>query len=454
MKFYLNYNENWNHRSQLDLDWNDANSLEEKKLISFKTKAIFYEIFNGRVINSNTQEFIIVEEQEFIDYLINELVNIADKKLILRHYIILWNSKYKERFFYAKKAIDLLIDLIPKERGANEIVSLLSNYIEMTISTNYKKKCLGNIISNFYRNNEIESYSKLECLPLLLENRYFKGDFLKTLTKHLEKCCDDYILQRNIFYVESLKDQFEKFSGKIGEKPDFWFSKCAMIYENYAECKLKDIRPILSYEYFIKAKGVYAQANNSEGVNRVSVQIELLKNRKLLDRVPTHFENKKTLLSIVESFKNKADKLLLKSTKEILDYIIYDDDLFPSLNNISTDSTTKFYKELAFKTIELDNNKNTFGRNEISAIRLRVEEESKYRQILKYTTIEFLNRLFNLGTQNGKLSYEYILIYLNKYSWLSKEFSFTTSDGIVLKYVWLELLNQQIKSFFSKVNSD
>lgn len=447
---YLNHNENWNLLREMNLEWNKEEDLIVKKKIEFKIRTIHFKIDGGKVLDKKTDEILTIEDAEYIDSLIEELPKVKDEKLLLRQYLILWNSNKRE-FNYAQKAIDLIVGFIKDENGSNEIVLLVSNLVDLSISTKYKIESLESTLNSYFKESTIEGYSKIQTLEKILNNKFFESSFFKSIRKDIVNSCDEYISKRRIFHVEHLLKILQKYSSKINESNSFWFSKCAMIYETHADFRKDDDRPIISYDYYIKAKGIFKRAKDSDGERRVTGNIQLLKGKKLLDKVSIPYKYQEKLLEIRNYNIQKADDLLEYSSKDIIDFIVKNGELFPSLKNISLDPETKFKRELIFGKIELDINKNTFGRKKKSSIYLTIEEANSYKENLRLTTLVFLSRLFYIGSLNEKLSSKNILDYLTNYSWFGEPYEMVSSDGQIFEYKWITLLEEHVNFLSSEI---
>lgn len=394
--------------------------------------------------------------------MINRLKNTKNPLLKSRYATILWNSPKRHRK-YAEIAVDSFMDLVKVYEEKNKedlnenydfkVVEAVKNAYKIAFQSKYKKdeiKCeIKRLVTQFNLKNSKPSFSIFILVELMLNEKknFSKSDFigisevLWNVSKLLNKSDD---VHGSIHILEI----GQKVENKTGENKYDWKREIAKSYEILMKTS-ENKRDSAAIYFCQKALEYYKIIKDDFKISEMEKKYASLKSSHKLAKIETPVD----LTEIFKRIKEITKNLAQKEPNEIIEYLMYNDNIIPKYKKIE-----KFVEGIHLKhpMLKLTPVAALDKRGHV-AQRFSKPEEIKYHAILgqfkielELLTVNLLNEVLLMAIIENKLSYDIILKYFIDNSWFGKTISKPINDKTI-EYNWLDIIAPALFEYFNQI---
>lgn len=200
----------------------------------------------------------------------------------------------------------------------------------------------------------------------------------------------------------------------------------------------------ISHGLYLKALSHYQKAGNRTKVEEVSVTLEKAKGSLNFKTFKTEYTSP-TLERYWKAIIKHLDRLIDEgSPSDIYRYLILGKGLIPKAYLLEQYIQPDFMKIAKVMSFDINRNVDVGGTGGINS----------YFMQLDNFTLPQLVYLFANGFKVGKISYESLIEYLKKSSWIGQDFTVADPDGDTHGFNWIDLIAPALRSFFEQSEID
>lgn len=467
----LKFTRNHKLTMRLHKEKNLVESEIQKGMIQNEIFLLDFRLFEGNALpinenvspkNGEKQEYPSLSffDDKDLNYIKERSESVCSPLLSGRYNQILWNSKLKHHDF-AKKSINGYLKYLESLTWANseefyetEFLAILQNSYCLAFQSKYRLDEHDKILKEFLNNeNDYLLIDKVFMIQFMLNHKYFKKEMFICSETILNSAFQQVLDKPNSDFAEIIKEIAVKVSPKIDVQPKIWYFKLGQVYEAFAEMrKIDDTTGMIPLKMYQNAMNNYNLARDKEALESVSLKFIDQKGRLNLTRVKLPIQEE--LLEALNKINLKrAEKLCERSPDEILDYLVFSKDIFPSFESIAKPDPNEWARSLIYTKIEFDINKNISKRSNSEENLLNDTRFEKYNLMMNINSIPFIHYIFFNGIETGKLSFKSIINYIHKNTWVGENLEESNSDGEVRVYNWLNLIMPSLHYFFSELET-
>lgn len=412
--------------------------------------------------NGEKQEYPSLSffDDKDLNYIKERSESVCSPLLSGRYNQILWNSKLKHHDF-AKKSINGYLKHLESLTWANseefyetEFLAILQNSYCLAFQSKYRLDEHDKVLKEFLNNeNDYLLRDKVLLIEFMSNHRYFKKGMFICSEAILNSAFQQVLDKPDFYFAEIIKEIAVKVSPKIDVQPKIWYFKLGQVYEAFAEMrKFDDKTGMIPLKMYQNAMNNYNLAGDNEALESVSLKFTDQKGRLNLARVKLPIQEE--LLEALNKFNVKrAEKLCERSPDEILDYLVFSKDIFPSFESIAKPDPNEWARSLIYTKIEFDINKNISKRSNSEENLLNDTRFEKYNLMMNNNSVPFICYIFFCGIETGKISFESIINYIHKNTWIGENLEESNSAGEVRVYNWLNLIMPSFYYFFTELET-
>lgn len=438
-------------KAQYEIDFLNFNIISNK--LTF--------LFSGTNDKGQTVEYPTLEQftDDTYKFLIERQKKAKSPSLKARYSHILWLSP-KKKIEYARAAINSYLELIkirenqdtsfPSEFFGLRVLENIKNAFLLSISVKYKneitKEEVIRLIKNYPETSKSANAIRFQLIELMLEQRtvFEKQDY-----KGIVAVCEQMILKSypiNKHLVIDILNLIIKVEIKQNNDTAKYEKRIAEMWEELSYDR-EDETNLVSSDFCKNALKIYKKLKDYSKVKELEKRFnELRKNIKL-----TSFGQDIDLTEIMENSRKYADKLTDKEPSAILNSLMTDKNLLPTLGEVE-EIAQKIIKQSVFKDIIGTSILDRYGN---TAQFFDGKEEYEYYQILQSYGISLqiqksylISEIIVAGVKKGKLNANSFLLFLQQYSWLGKELEMSSNGGKPVPYCWLALIAPALNEYF------
>lgn len=438
-------------KAQFEIDFLNFNICENK--LSF-----LYSCTNAK---GEIVEYPSIKEftTETYDYLFYRQQKTSSINLKARYSHIIWLSP-KKRVEFAHAAIDNYISLVrinelqdiefPEDFFGLKLLENLKNAFILSLSVNYKiettKKELIRIIKKFSFTSKSSKVVRFQLIEIMLNHKLvFRYEDYKGI---LTVCKKMFLKENDLnkhFAIDILYLSIEV-AKKTGAEILKYERRIAELWEELMQ-KDNNINSLVSTDYCRNAIKIYKKLKDNTKVKELEAKYNQLRR----DIKLSEFGEKIDITEMMKGFRKYADKLTDKEPFVILSTLMNTKNFLPLLDEVEKQAKKLNENSLLAhfaNTSLLDRNGNT-------AQHFNDKEEYNYFKILQtyHYTLQFskcnlIREIIFSGIKKGKLNANTFLLFLNKYSWLGREFEMSSNGSKPIPYSWLSLIAPALNEYF------
>jgi hypothetical protein len=396
---------------------------------------------------------------ESFDYLKKRYDRSTAQNLIARYAHILWLSSHK-KIQYAHSAIDNYLELLeirekqvqeyPERRFGLAILEILKNSFGLSLSVKYRvddhKNEILRIVHEFPFENSSSYVIKYQLIELMLtQKKLFELDDFEGVIDICESLFSRKIGDSKHSAIDIL-NLIIKVQHNLSLDTERVERRIAELWENLS-IEREDGMNLVSSDFCKNAINIYRKLKDQEKVKELEKRFtHLKKNIKL-----SEFKHEFDLSEMMSEFRNQADKLTENDPFTIINSLINDKSLLPTLLETKKLAQEKgensFLSAIGNNSI-LDRNGNTLQYfNEPEELEY-YELLQSYRFTLELSRNHLIREIFLAAAKKGKLNSNSVLAYLEQHSWLGKELELSTNGDKSIPYSWLALIAPALNEYF------
>lgn len=446
----------------------------EKEKIKYECFAFDFYLQDGEVkpINSSTKEdgktiYDYPSYDDFgnngISYLKFRANQVKSNYLVARYNQILWNSsKPYKHYQQAKNAIDAYLKIFgslncikEEKKDGQDCLELMKNALRLALQAKYKVDSFKAILQGWlYDKRKFPTELKIFVLKLMLDLPQFKKDDFEgslELVNHLgiqlRKKKPNFSFEKEI-YETGLK-----IAQRTNNDTKIWNKRIGDTIIRMANYRMDDESRIIPLSLLKQAIPYYKLAGLDKKVHKIEQRYSELKKELKLTKyeIPLSDQANEALNLYLKA---KTDKLMTFNTEEIYGYIISGKDIFPPKKWLTAMGENKdsVFLDLAIN-MKFDINNNVTRVKDTKEEKEKTKIYESYGLYMNLSVLPFLHRIFIDGIKQGKVSFESLIKFFVKHTWLGQEFTDFDSGGDLIKYNWISVLAPSLHEYFVQTES-
>lgn len=428
---------------EIPLEWEDRIRTERKSLFCSINQGELIEHFSTTNTQGETSRGLIFKKEE-IEYLKLRIRVTENVWLKSRYSNLLWREL--KHLDYAKSAIENYV-LCIKNIGDNEIrdlQSLLDACLYISKKTSLYKEELKQIIFDFFET--VPDYFKPNLVESILKNQIISNEDLERIAKDsinwIDKETHYHLNERCLEIAIALRT-------KIG-------MSCNVCYELLAENEEIIIRQHPNDSDFVKFISVGNQvkylkkSKNLKKLKEAQLEFQRLKLLIELPKVTTEL-NGEELVILNDYINNFKDKLLLKTSEQILAFLSISESVIVDYQSIRKRESESIKNSIweVFTTSVLDNNTNYKTLNDKGKLQGKIVQSYTMEHSVKFYMV--FTKLFAHGILRGKLNYYKVYSFFEEFTWYGQKLKKKITDNELDKEsTWLSMLAPGLHNLFGQ----
>lgn len=449
----------------------DSNSKDERIKCQVEIDLINLYIIRGEMnplsqqVKGDGQLFkypnINLFSEEDLDYIVLRFQETKSPILKARYGYVLWHSKRKH-FQYVKLAAESyfqIAEIISKHLSDDETVrdvgEMFMNSIENAAVLSFNVKGLNTLsdkIKDFIK-DIVQDFSTTEraWISLTLINfmltrkKIFKRESFNGLDQKIYQFAQS---ETDISKIQIL-EHGKKVNLKLGRQNLDWEDEIAECYEQLS-CDREDENNIVSSHFAKKAIIYYEKSKNQEKVEELLKKYKKLKERTKLSK----YSFEVNLTDVVEIADEYSDMVVKKSPMEILSLLTNNTNILPKYDECKRkvdEDKRKNPAHYLFTTMNLDGNGHVSEENYTEEEHIKHSILHFFNEELLYKYSILIEMIISKSVIKGKLSTEFLIAFLEKYSWLGKNITRKIKGNEDEVYNWLPLVIPAINEYFGQI---
>ena len=429
--------------------------------------------FSFRIVKNQLKSMIERDNEKYPDLdtfsdetynYYNERLNNTEHPLLKARYAhVLWFSPKKERFSYAKEAIDAYLKLIELYEGKNEykpeknygmdLVGVIQNTFILSHQVKYKtdeiKKKYMRIIKDFPYNNKSCYYLRSNLVQIAVDNhKHFDKKELIILSKVCWQTIESLEKQKNTRGKITMAKWGQKIDKKIKSNTHNWNQRIAEAYEMEMICDEKCGNPAF-VGHCKSAIKYYKLCENKSKVEQLKMKYEILKNKVPFQTFSVPFDQIE-LKKYYEKCKKIGCEFAKESPEKIIKILMTDKNLLPEYSQIVKKANREsFINSLSICPADEDGHSIGHFESEEEKKHYRIIEE--YGRCMELDKLPLIIEMFNAVIFAEKLTTKTIIAFFRQYSWLGSNIIKEAPTNKTIKHNWLDLITPIFDYFFEKM---
>jgi uncharacterized protein DUF4209 len=422
---------------------------QKKQICSFEIFFTDYSVLDGEITyktkfasGETYPNFALFNDD--LGYMISRADSVTNPKYKAKYNHLLWQSPRKNNkylieainnyFFFIKEAA-----LIQENTSKYEFESLLRTIFILSQIAKYEKEEVLQYIISLIDSEALKDYHAYSIIKFVTENgKRLDVKLLQNFKNYADKVIQDKsspdflkeYLQLQIILCQKLRISSKNYHNKLGD------SHVLKAEEN--------LDSFIAHDFYLQALSEFKKAGNKNKVEEVSILVEKAKKNINLQEIKYEHSDDRLQEYWNLIIKNTDELTEDYPCEEIYKYIIASKSIFPKADDLIKKNQPSI---LDFMTvINFDINKNVNQKNN--------DVINPYSLAIQNFSVNHLWMVFSKGIKNGKISYESLIQYFEKYSWYSKNIPLPNYSGEKEQFTWLELISPSLYNFFTQIEFD
>jgi hypothetical protein len=422
----------------------------QKRLIcSFEVFFMDYGVLDGEITyktkfsNGETYPNFTLFKDD-LSYIISRADAVTNPKYRAKYNHLLWQSPQKNNK-YLIEAIDnyflfiIEVALAHENTSEYEFESLLRTIFILSQKANYKKEEVIKYIISLTESGDLKDYHAYSIVKFISKNgkrldskiiQHFKTYADKVINENLSPDFLKEYLELQIFLCQKLRLSAKNYHNKLGE-----------LHVSKAE---ENSDSFIAHDYYLQALSEFHKAGNKKRLEEVSVLVEKAKKNINLKEIKYEHTDER-LKEYWNTIIKITDELIEKyPSEDIYKYIISSKGIFPKAAELTKKNQPNILDFVS--VINFDINKNVNKKN--------TDLLNPYSLYIQNFSINHLWIIFAKGIIAGKISYDSLIQYFEKFSWYNQTLSLPNYSDENEQFNWIELLSPPLSSYFSQIEVD
>lgn len=453
---YYNFLEN---DKSLSYDFNIVKSLiklrdkeedpQKKSICSFEIFFMDFGVLDGEITyktkfaNGETYPNFALFKDD-LGYIISRAETVTNAKYKAKYNHLLWQSPQKNNKYLIEAVNNYFLfikelALIQGNNSKYEFESLLRTIFILSQIGNHEKTEVVQYLISLIESGALKDYHAYSIMKFVTEKgkrldvkvfHYFKNYGDKVIQENLSPDFLKEYLQLQIILCQKLRISSKYYHNKLG---DFHLLKAKEHSDSF-----------IAHDFYLHALSEYHKAGNKNKVEEVSILVE--KAKKNINLKEIKYEHTDDRLQEYWDLIIKITDDLTENypSEEIYKYIIGSKGIFPKAEDLVKKNQPSFLDFVTVINFDINKNVNQKNKDIINPYSLSIENCS----------VNHLWMIFSKGIKNGKISYESLIQYFEKYSWYSQNIALPNYSGENEQFNWLELISPPLYNFFTQIEFD
>lgn len=465
---------NWKLTAVLKKLIDEAENESEKNRLRWEILVFDFEMEDGKVIPivySSEEDPLSVNsypsydglKDEGLNYLSDRAEAVQNPYLVARYNQLLWNANRPFKHHkHAKKAIDAYLEIIVKIENLKRAVGdsddrlfNIANALHLAAQIKYKTDELKNIAQTWlYHRRSLGAIEKINLVRLMLELACFKKNDFQNSLKLIESIGKHQRKQKpELFFEKEIYKTGLEVARKLGTDLKEWNKRIGDSLLRMAKHRMDDETRLVPLSLLKDALPYYKLAADEKKVKQVELLYFSLKKELRLTKYELPL-NDETDKQFQEYLSCKTARLMDCSAEELFSYLLTGDDIFPRrawLMEMNQNLDNAFMYLSINMRFDINNNVSTIKDTKESRQKLRIFEN--YDIYMRITVLPFLHRIFLEGVKKRKLTYDSLIRFIVKETWLGQQIEDTDNAGDKTTFRWISMIAPSLFEYFLQVES-
>lgn len=398
-----------------------------------------------------------------VEYLKARAVACNSLYLAARYNQVLWNCpKPFKHFHYAKRAVDAYLNILLSIKSLTahnnydqEVIKLVKNTLALGLQAKYRvDECKVFIRELLFKRKKISPHLKIALIRLMLEYPQFKAEdfdgcltLIQIIGSRHRKQKTDYFVSKDIYETGLQVAQRTNTSTKI------WNKRIGDVIVKMADFRSDDDSNMIPLSFLRESIIYYKQAGLESKVKEIERRYFELKDKLKLDKIEVPL-NEEAAQALQEHFDLTTASLMAGTTEGIYGYLLTGKDLFPKLSSLKKMADARGGNFMDFAvTVRFDINNNISHQPDSNEARDKANLYDSYHLYINMSVLPLLHRIFIEGIKLGKVSFQSLIEFFYKNTWLGQEFTTYDSGNDIIKYRWIAIIAPSLHEYFLQTES-
>lgn len=333
--------------------------------------------------------------------------------------------------------------------------SVLKNLLPLLLKAKHRVQDWTVVVNRlFFSPGIVPIEAKYRLAEIIIDNRrlFHKDDLLK-IYMDLVSMSGQKPYVEDCSAIEQLAAVAIRFAKFLSIDHKVWHDKNGYAYIAQMEKRQSDTSNMIPMHFCEKAIAEFQLAGNKTKVEELHLVYAELRKKFKLDEFPIELDQE-DLMEWYGHLDEKAKYLVGKNHPEaILNYLSNGNDIFPDITWLKQYAEKRKSFMDAVTLSKIDINKN-------SSKKIVTEKEQDWHKIfeqynyyLEFSVLPLLRRIFYYGFIKQKISFQTIIDFLSKHTWIGCTLASTDSGGKEIKYNWLSVIAPSLHYFHSGLDA-